>query len=150
MSEWNVIKEPTCTVEGRQERICTICNKKEEKAVQAKNHIYGEWLTTKTPTCTVEGRQERICTICNEKEEKPVQPKGHTYDNWTTTKDATTTQNGEQQRICSDCKNVEIKVKVYETPKTGDTIVLYIITSIIAIIGIYGTTKILKKKNKKS
>ena len=48
---------------------------------------------------------------------------------------------------CPKCKK-KTRVKVYENPKTGDIIIISVISSVIALIGIVVTTRILNQKKK--
>ena len=142
-----------CIETGKTEgKHCSVCNEVivAQKEISALGHDNDDWVITSEATCTETGSRYRICNVCDYIEEQTIAAKGHTYSGWITTKEATTTQNGEEQRECSSCNKIETKVTVYETPKTGDIIMLYVFGLIIGTFGIFVTTKILKQKSKKS
>ena len=74
--EWEVTKEPTCTVEGEQRKIC-VCKKTEREAIAIIPHNY-QWTVTKEVTCTEEGEQKLMCSMCKDTQDsKILSPKGH-------------------------------------------------------------------------
>ncbi len=76
--DW-VVTQPTCTTNGKKERTCTVCSKKETETIEATGHEYGEWEILKSPTCDAAGRNQRVCTKCNATEIQLVNPIGHDY-----------------------------------------------------------------------
>jgi len=77
-SEWKVIKAPTCTEAGTEERECSVCGEKETRTIDALGHTWSEWKQTKAPTCTEPGEETRECSVCHEKETRTVEALGHT------------------------------------------------------------------------
>ncbi len=77
-SEW-AVTEATCTTNGKRERVCTVCGKKESEVIEAAGHEYSEWEVLKNPTCDVSGRNQRVCSKCNATEIQLVNPLGHDY-----------------------------------------------------------------------
>ena len=71
-SEWKLVKEASCTEEGKQERKCSMCGKIETKSISALGHDFGEWTVIKEPTESESGYKERICIVCNKKETKKI------------------------------------------------------------------------------
>ena len=144
---------PTCTEMGKTEgKHCSVCNEVliAQKTIAPLGHSMSEWVVLKEATCTDNGTKERYCNVCGENEISVIAAKGHIFGTWITTREATTTQSGEEQRTCSECGTVQTRVKVYKNPKTGDIIMISVISSVIAIIGIVVTTKILNQKKKES
>ena len=68
-SEWMTVRESTCTVEGRQERICYDCGIKQTEKLAALGHEEDPLRVAGTlPTCTADGNVEYyVCTRCNKK-----------------------------------------------------------------------------------
>lgn len=62
-------REPTCTVNGFEERVCRKCGKAEEEILLA-SHSFGEWTTEKEATIEEGGIKKRSCAICGEVEEE--------------------------------------------------------------------------------
>ncbi len=103
-------KEATCTEDGYEEYLCTICSHKEKKIIPAVGHsvdfnvwlsdadehwhpcivcdektdvdahTFSDWKITTESTCTKEGTKERYCEICDVKETKAVPVVGHSVD----------------------------------------------------------------------
>jgi len=56
--EWSVVSEPTCTAHGKQERICSTCDKVEERDLYPLGHRLGDWVLTD------ETKYVKSCTVC--------------------------------------------------------------------------------------
>lgn len=106
-SEWKTVKEPTCTEQGIEERVCS-CGEKETRTLGAVGHSFGEWKIKQEPGCTYVGLEERTCS-CGEKQTRTVEPTGHVFGEWVVIKEATCTEDGEQERICK-CGHKEAEV----------------------------------------
>lgn len=65
--EWSVVSEPTCTASGKQERICSTCDKIEERELYPLGHRLGDWVladeTKYVKSCTVCGKDAQIQEI---------------------------------------------------------------------------------------
>ena len=72
---WEVVTEPTCTLDGEQSRICTVCGESESQSIPSA-HTYGKWTQTKAPTCGTAGQKEHICSVCGDKQTTGVSPTG--------------------------------------------------------------------------
>lgn len=59
---WIVTKRATCTTDGTEQRICSLCRKTETRTVKATGHKY----TNKTiaPTSTTKGYTLHTCSVC--------------------------------------------------------------------------------------
>ncbi len=102
--ETNILKEPTCTVNGKAEHTCTVCGYTEQYTLNALGHKPGElkhdekkhWFACKTcgaslnveqhtyenhviqkPTCTEDGMSEYVCTVCGYTEQHTLEALGH-------------------------------------------------------------------------
>lgn len=59
---WTVTKRATCTTDGAEQRICSLCRKTETRTIKATGHKY----TNKTiaPTSTTKGYTLHTCSVC--------------------------------------------------------------------------------------
>ena len=76
--EWVVTVQPTCTTQGKQAHICSVCGKfNGETAVVASlgGHIPSGWTVVVNPTYTQEGLRRKVCTRCGAVLEEEVIPK---------------------------------------------------------------------------
>lgn len=70
-------KEATCTEDGEQKRVCSICGQEQTKTIKAA-HTWGDYVVKTDSTCTQEGVEERECSVCHEKQERAIAKKDHT------------------------------------------------------------------------
>ncbi len=68
-SEWTVVTEATCTEAGIEARTCAKCQVKEERAIEAKGHVWGEWELNEDGDT-----ESRTCSVCGEIETRPYNP----------------------------------------------------------------------------
>ena len=61
-SDYSVIKEPTCTSEGQEVRVCTICGATEVETLAMSDHEFGSW------TFYSDEQHVRVCEVCGETE----------------------------------------------------------------------------------
>ena len=106
--EEEVLKEATCTEDGRVMKVCTECGKTKITTVKATGHdvVEDEAVdgTCATPGLTAGSH----CTACGEvlvKQEEVVVE--HTYGEWTVDVAATCTTEGSQKRVCTVCGDTE-------------------------------------------
>ncbi len=59
-SEWTVIQEPACEVDGLEARQCD-CGAKQENTLTATGHHFGDWMITLESSCDSVGKRERSC-----------------------------------------------------------------------------------------
>lgn len=57
-------KEATCTEDGYEERICSLCNHTDKKTIKAKGHIFNDPITIKEPSSTEHGLKTYECKVC--------------------------------------------------------------------------------------
>ena len=66
--DWSVVKQPTCTEEGSEHRVCSVCEHEEVRAIEALGHDYSEEWTIDVPaTCTHAGSKSHHCSRCDSK-----------------------------------------------------------------------------------
>ena len=72
--KWTVTKPATCTQTGTEERVCTVCQGKEDggketREVKATGHKFpADWTITKQPSVATPGKKTLVCTVCGGKE----------------------------------------------------------------------------------
>lgn len=104
--EWFVSLEPTCTKEGIESRICSVCKKNESRFTAMLEHSYSS--DVKAPTCIETGYTTYICTDCGHTYKGDVKDAlGHSFGEWTTVKAPTCKEKGEEIRECSVCNRTE-------------------------------------------
>ncbi|MBQ9625419.1 MAG: hypothetical protein IJR47_04845, partial [Clostridia bacterium] len=59
--EWNETIHATCTAEGKEKHICSLCNQEGTRPINALGHTWGEWKVIKEPTTDAEGKERREC-----------------------------------------------------------------------------------------
>lgn len=69
-SEWQTSKNPTCTEDGCNTRVCDDCGETQTTTIYATGHSFGEWQTEKLATCIASGIDAQYCTSCNYKNTK--------------------------------------------------------------------------------
>ena len=74
--EWQTVTAPTCTENGSEERICSVCQTKETREISAINHNWDEGKITTEPTVDQVGIKTYTCKNCNatKTEEVPKLP----------------------------------------------------------------------------
>lgn len=70
-TEWNVVKDATCTEEGLKEKY--VNGELKQEVIPALGHEYGSWNIVLNETCTTDGKEERQCIRCSFKEEKVIE-----------------------------------------------------------------------------
>ena len=108
-NNWKVEKEATCTESGTEIRICSYCQAKETRVIEATGHKYGDWEVENKATCTESGTEARACEYCGEEETRAIGATGHKYGDWTVTKEATCTEAGVMTKKCANCNVAETK-----------------------------------------
>lgn len=106
--EEEVLKEATCTEDGKIQKTCSDCGKTKITTVKATGHDVVEDEAVDA-TCTTPGLTAGShCTACGEVLVKQEEvPAGHTYGEWTVDVEPTCTTEGSQSRVCSVCGETE-------------------------------------------
>ncbi len=130
VSDFAVVKEPSCTQSGLAERRCEVCGSLiETKILSALGHTAGEIvIENKTDaTCTENGSYDEVvyCAVCNEelsRVTKTINKFGHTQSNPIEENriEATCTENGSCETVtyCSLC-GAELMREKNILPSTG-------------------------------
>ena len=116
-STWTVRTAPTCTADGVEYRVCTICNGNEEtRAIAALGHDLtgGAQTVIRHATCTVNGAVRTNCVRyaeCGHYQINPTATYGHDMGAWSVTTSPTCTTAGVETRNCqvSGCDHVETR-----------------------------------------
>ena len=93
---WTVVKEATCTAEGHETRVCSVCSAKEDKDIGKLSHTKSDWITD-------ENNHWKICTVCNAVIEDET---AHTFGNWVIDENATEATEGSRHRECIICGRI--------------------------------------------
>ena len=93
---WTVVKEATCTAEGHETRVCSVCSAKEDKDIGKLSHEESDWITD-------ENNHWKICTVCNAVIEDET---AHTFGNWVIDENATEATEGSRHRECIICGHI--------------------------------------------
>ena len=112
--ESKVIKEPTCTQDGAEERYCAICGElMETRVIAATGHHLGKAEVTKS-TCTKKGKSVQRCTNpgCTYEETIELPVIAHVYGAWTVVAEASCTAEGSEMRKCNSCGAVQTRTLV--------------------------------------
>lgn len=103
-SDWEVVKEPTCQEEGKEQVYCTICgNVLWSHTISKLSCEYGGWVVTKEPTCAEKGEKQRACKNCGQTESATIKKLAHTYGKWEVVKEANCSEFGLKKRVCTVC-----------------------------------------------
>ena len=127
-----VITDPTCTEEGVELLVCSVCNAEKNGALAALDHDFSDeyapngdvhslfctrctettsdmphdWQSfgiTKAPDCEEEGEELFICSVCDA-EKVEILPISHASGEWVTITHATALTAGSKLLRCSSCK----------------------------------------------
>ena len=108
--EWEITVPATCTTDGEQKRICSVCGESETETISAYGeHSFGAWKITKEATCQENGEETRTCSICQVTETKTFGG-DHFFGAWVETQKGNCIINGEWIRTCLICKITETKI----------------------------------------
>ncbi len=96
-----IITPATCSKEGCEKVVCTVCGETISETVIPKLDHKTE-TTTVPATCTENGIEKIVCTLCGETISETVIPKLD-HETETTTVPATCTENGIKKIVCTIC-----------------------------------------------
>lgn len=105
-SGWKTIKEATCTEEGAENNVCTVCGKVLDHRTVAKvDHAWGDWQVVKEATCNAAGEKIRECKVCGAKDTQTIATAkdAHAWDSGYISVEPTCTKEGEKVFICNIC-----------------------------------------------
>ena len=105
--KWEIVsvtKPVTCTSDGIEHAVCTLCAAEKDDVVAAAGHNY-QWVTTEA-TCTKDGIKKDTCTGCGDvRATEIIEAKGHNYITVVDV-EATCTTAGKQHQECDACGEV--------------------------------------------
>ena len=105
-SEWNTIKEPTCTADGEHTRTCSVCKKTETETIAMFGHDYID--TIVKPTCLMRGYTIHTCSRCGDTyKDTYTKATGHKFSAWKTTGYNFSKNTSAQTRKCTACGKTE-------------------------------------------
>lgn len=115
--KFKIINEvsPTCTTQGRQEKVCEVCGDKQTDIIPALEHNYSKWVEIKRPTCTETGLKQRKCIRCGEVEENLLPITEHKFDGWSVNPDGT------QTNFCTHCGIAKTELKSTTNTNASDS-----------------------------
>ncbi len=104
--EWKTVEAATCSKEGIEKQICSVCKAEgETKTIEKLAHRF-EWRVIEDATCAAEGSRKQVCTVCKaEGKIESIAKTAHNYE-WITVKEATCKENGSRKQVCTVCKTV--------------------------------------------
>lgn len=70
--KWVTTKSPTCSAEGVETFICTVCGYTATRAKATVGHSFGAWVQSAQATVSAAEVQKRTCTVCGFTEERVV------------------------------------------------------------------------------
>lgn len=102
----------TCTQDGLDVKVCSICKDTVTETIEATGHAAGEAVVKVEASCETEGRKETACTVCGTVMESEVIPAtGHVASDWTIVTPPGCESEGLQVKTCITCKK-ELKQEV--------------------------------------
>lgn len=111
-SDWEDIDYVDCETAYTQKRVCSVCEKEETKAAEAKGHTWTEWgfdiagdPFVNEPTCSESGYIGRMCTECGAEETEDQGKLEHEWTAWEAEGDCR--NGGERTRSCGVCGESE-------------------------------------------
>lgn len=112
--EWNIVRTPTCTSAGLEQRVCSRNPAHvESRDIDPTNHSWGNWQVVNEPTCTSTGLKRRVCfndPTHIEEEAVSVNPDAHDFGEWVYDELPTCTTKGRMKRVCKyNEQHVEFK-----------------------------------------
>ena len=108
--EWTILKNASCTAEGKREKICDICGEHIQETLQKTEHIFNEKFTIDVEaSCVTAGHKSQHCMAagCTEKiNHTEILPKGHNFSSWKIEKEPTCINLGERRKTCITCGEI--------------------------------------------
>ncbi len=102
-SGWSVDIAPTCAVEGREKRTCTVCSTPDYRSLGYTGHTWGGYVVTTPPTCFAAGQATDTCSVCKTTRYQSIAKLTHNWSGYVVTTPPTCTVAGVQTSTCSIC-----------------------------------------------
>ena len=100
-----VSSNPTCTAEGEDMYVCSVCHDTYLVPTPASGHNYVESVMYE-PSCTKKGVMECVCSVCGDASYHAIDAKGHTDGEWVVVTKPSKNQTGLVELHCADCDEV--------------------------------------------
>ena len=101
--DWYTSKDVTCTENGENKRVCSVCGYEAVKVIPCNGHSMKE--SVYAPTCTEQGYTHHYCENCTYSyDDTYVDALGHSYGDWVKN------SFGKYERICDVCKETEVEI----------------------------------------
>lgn len=104
-TEWTVTEAASCSAEGKESRVCAVCNTEQTRVVDKLDEHVPEILAAVAPTCQATGLTEGVkCALCGTilKKQEVLERVDHDWQEWTTVA-PTCTAVGYASSKCSFC-----------------------------------------------
>ena len=111
------ITDVTCTKDGKEEKVCTLCGDFYETIIKAPGHSWNDGEVTTPATCTVKGEKTYTCTVCNKIKTEEIPATGHTEVTDAAVAPTCTAAGKMEGKHCSVCN--EVLVAQTEIPALG-------------------------------
>ena len=108
--EYETTKAATCTEDGEQKRVCSICGQEQTKTIKAA-HTWGDYVVKTPATCSAVGKEERECSVCHDKQERDIAKIDHTLVE-VLPEDDNNVPEGGQKATAATCTEAGVKVEV--------------------------------------
>lgn len=106
----NVIKEATCTDDGKEEIVCSKCGDIKTEIIAATGHKYDDGKVITEATCTEDGEKIYTCTKCSKINKEIIEAVGHKWNDGVVLKEATVEQEGLKEYECTVCKEKKTEI----------------------------------------
>lgn len=96
--------EPTCSSDGLQINLCTVCNTKEELVLPKLDHQYSDEGAVVAPGCVKQGCTIYVCAVCGQEHRTDyVEGTGHQYGEWYNISEVAEDGTVKQRHDCNVC-----------------------------------------------
>lgn len=107
-SDWKTVIESTCNEQGKLQRTCSSCGRKDTEYIAKLPHSLDDGVIVDSATCTTSETRKYTCTVCGETVTKiSSEPLGHSFDEGTVTSNATCTTTGVRKYTCTICNHTK-------------------------------------------
>ena len=101
------ITDVTCTKDGKEEKVCTLCGDFYETIIKAPGHSWNDGEVTKKSTCIEAGVKTYTCTVCKETRTEEIEATGHQHIEIRNAEETTCSKEGYTgDQVCKDCDTV--------------------------------------------
>lgn len=127
--QWQVITEASCDKEGKKERVCVNCSKKQTETIKKLTHQESDWVIDKVAKVGKDGAKHKECIYCHKQLKTDIIPaidENHKHNGaeWVVLRAASCTNEGKKAYICTcgfTIKTEVIKMKEHTVVKDKGT-----------------------------